>query len=130
MFAQWLVRAGLAIVFLYMGVDKFARPDVWLVQMPEFLRVYGLNFMFVLGGIECLIGLLLLVRSYFRLGALGAVVILVGAISTLGVNDIAARDVGLLFGAVALLLPWEHHLTPRSVVRNYLSMLKGKPPGH
>lgn len=129
MFAQFLVRLGLALVFGYMGVDKFLRPDVWLIQMPPVLQDLGATFILVLGGIELVLALMLLTSRFFRLGALGCTAILAGAIMTMGVNDIAARDAGLLFASFALLLPWEHHLTPKSIMKNYIGLVKGKPHG-
>ena len=129
MFAQFLVRLGLSLVFGYMGVDKFLRPDVWQIQMPPVLQGLGVNFIFALGAIEVVIALMLLSKRFFRLGAIGSTVILAGAIMTMGVNDIAARDAGLLFASLALLLPWEHHMTPRSIMKGYMGLLKGKPHG-
>jgi len=129
MLAQLLVRLGLAIVFGYMGVDKFLRPDVWLIQMPPVLQDAGLNVIFALGAVEVILALLLLSSRFFRLAAFGCVAILAGAIMTIGINDIAARDAGLLFASFALLLPWEHHVTPKSIMRNYVGLLKGKQHG-
>lgn len=129
MFAQFLVRLGLAIVFGYMGVDKFLRPDVWLIQMPPVLQDLGLNVIFVLGAVEVIIALMLLSRRFYVLGAIGSTAILAGAIMTMGVNDISARDAGLLFSSLALLLPWEHHMTPKSIMKGYVNLLKGKPHG-
>jgi len=131
MLAQKLVRWGLAIVFLWMGIDKlpFMRPEIWLTQMPKFLSQYGVTIIYVLGIVEIVIGILLLTKL-FRIGALGAAGILIGAIWTLGWNDIAARDVGLLLGAIALLLPWEPHVTATSIVSSYRNLLRGKPPVH
>lgn len=128
MLAQLIVRGGLAVVFGYMGADKFSRPAVWLIQMPSQLQGFGEQGMFVLGALEVLIALLLVTR-FFRIGALGASAILVGAIYTMGINDIAARDAGLLAAALALLLPWEHHLTSKKIMQNYVGLLKGKPYG-
>ena len=129
MLAQILVRFGLALTFGYMGVDKFLRPDVWQIQMPPFLEQLGVQFIFVLGSIEVLLALLLVTNRFYRLGALGCVVILIGAIGPVGINDIAARDVGLLASAFALLLPWEHQLRPRAILRSYTNLLKGRPHG-
>ena len=114
-----------------MGIDKlpFRRPDVWLAQMPPFLAQYGVTIVYVLGVIEILIALLLFTKL-FRIGAIGATGILIGAISTLGWNDIAARDIGLLFSAVSLLLPWEQHITAASIVSSYRNLLRGAPPTH
>lgn len=129
MFAQFLVRLGLSLVFGYMGVDKFLRPDVWLIQMPPVLQDVGINVIFALGVVEVIIALMLLTKRFYVLGALGSAAILAGAIMTMGVNDIAARDIGLLFSSLALLLPWEHHMTPKSIMKGYMGLLKGKSHG-
>jgi len=129
MFAQWFVRLGLGVVFGYMGVDKLLRPDIWLLQMPPALANLGTNFIFVLGAIEIILALMMLSNRFFRLAAFGCVVILSGAIMTLGINDIAARDVGLLFAALSLVAWFDHHMTPRTIMRGYVGLLKGKPHG-
>lgn len=116
-----LVRTGLSVVFLYMGVDKFLRPDVWLIQMPPQLAFA--NFVSFLGGAEILLGLLLLSKLY-RLGALGSAAILVGAIGTMGVNDIAVRDFGLLLSAVSLLFPGHKGIEPKDILRSYSDLFK------
>ena len=129
MFAQFLVRLGLALTFGYMGVDKLLRPDVWLIQMPPFMQSLGINIIFVLAAAEIIIAFLLLTNRFYRLAAFGCVGILAGAIMTMGMNDIAARDAGLLFASFALLLPWEHHMTPRTIMKGYMGLVKGKPHG-
>ena len=124
MLAQLLLRLGLAGVFVWFGVDKFLRPDIWVVQMPEFLQLYGVDFIFFLGASELVIGVLFLSKKYFRIGALGAVGILIGAIGTLGWNDIAVRDAGLLVMAFSLMVPWTNHVTPKAVLAQYVDLMK------
>ena len=121
MFSATLVRTGLSVVFLYIGVDKFVRPAIWLVQMPPQLAFA--NVVAVLGGIEVIIGLMLLTKMY-RFGAIGAAGILVGAIATMGVNDISARDFGLLLSAVSLLFSGHKGIEPKDILRSYTDLFK------
>ena len=116
-----LVRTGLSVVFLYMGVDKFLRPDVWLVQMPQ--QLASAQIVSVLGGVEILIGVLLLTKMY-RFGALGASGILVGAIGSMGLNDIAVRDFGLLLSAVSLFFHPHKGIEPKDILRSYTDLFK------
>ncbi|MBS3147958.1 hypothetical protein J4219_03685 [Candidatus Woesearchaeota archaeon] len=116
-----LVRTGLSVVFLYMGVDKFLRPDVWVIQMPP--QMASTQIVSVLGGLEILIGVLLLTKMY-KFGALGASGILVGAIGTLGLNDIAVRDFGLLLSALSLLFQTHKGIEPKDILRSYTDLFK------
>jgi len=114
--AQLLVRLGLALVFIWFGIDKFVHPDFWLVQAPKVLQGYGHNFIFLLGLIELVVGLVLL-SKHFRWGAFVASGMLAFIIVVvLGFNDVAVRDLGLLLCALSLLIPDERHVSSKSVI--------------
>ncbi|WP_211116831.1 DoxX family membrane protein [Glycomyces buryatensis] len=107
----WLLRIGFTIAPILAGVDKFFN---WSVQWPDYLAGWirdllpgtGQDFMYVVGGIEILAGLLVLFAP--RVGALIVAAWLGGIIvNLLTANppqfyDIALRDVGLMLGALAL----------------------------
>ena len=84
--AHWLLRLGLASVFLYMGIDKFMGAGVaafsTMMNLPVFLGVLvalgeiGTGLLVVLGGLmKSRLG-----DAITRLGALGMVPILLGAV--------------------------------------------------
>lgn len=120
MLANIILRVGMALVFLWMGVDKLLNPDYWVQQLP----LIG-PYVTIIAGVQIIVGLLFLTRLYSLSALLGALM-LGGAVVTLGYSPDAMRDVGLFFACVALLLPWEHHLTPQGIMRNYRDLVAGK----
>lgn len=120
MLAQLLLRIGLALVFLGMGVDKFINPTAWAAELPILAP-----YLSIIAGIQIATAILFLTRWY-RIAALLSAVMLGGAVFLLGVTMVALRDVGLFFASLALLLPWKHHLTPRHIVHEYQSLFYPK----
>lgn len=117
-----VLRLGLGLVFLWIGIDILRHPDLWLGFVPESLP-FGIPRAVALqmnGFLDILLGILLMVRILPKTAAALAVLHLVGILVTQGINAILIRDVGLLGGALALLL-WPSssrargwHLFPRS----------------
>lgn len=100
-----LLQIGLAAVFLYAAIAAFINPNEWIGYLPPIMTKLvdakvALDFFSVLQ-----IGLAgwLLSGVYVRWAALASAAMLAGIISfNLGLFDIAFRDVGLLFAALAL----------------------------
>lgn len=120
MIARLIMRIGLAIVFLWMGIDKIINPTYWIQQLP-IIEPY----LMIIAGVQIAIALLFLTRFHIISALIGGFM-LGGAAFTLGLTPNAVRDVGLLFACASLLLPWEHHLTRKTVIQNYYELLKGK----
>jgi uncharacterized membrane protein YphA (DoxX/SURF4 family) len=109
--AFWLLRIGFTVAPILFGVDKFFN---WSVHWPDYLAGWingiipgsGQDFMYVVGGIEILAGLIVLVAP--RIGAFVVAGWLAGIIVNLLTNnapeyyDIALRDFGLMLGALTL----------------------------
>ncbi len=106
--ARWVLLAGLAFVFLYFGIEKFVDPFTWIGWMPTWMDgLLGLpvsSWLSIIGGTEILIGVMLIVpmRAMQRTGSFLAVLHLCGILATIGWNDVAVRDVGLLAMAIAV----------------------------
>ena len=104
----FVVRLGIAVVFLWFGVDKFFRPLVWFGFVPEF--AVGLNplspnaFMYVQGVVETALGFLLLIGFFTRIASAAAAFIMFFVVLSLGFNDLGIRDFAVFCIAVALSL--------------------------
>lgn len=103
----WLLRIGLATMFLYAAISSFLQPNEWLGFLPGFvLAVFDgelvLKFFSV---IEIVVATWLLSGVYTRYAALLAGVMLLGiTISNLSLLAISFRDIGLAMAAFALAL--------------------------
>jgi uncharacterized membrane protein YphA (DoxX/SURF4 family) len=107
--AYALLRTGFAVAPILFGLDKFFEV---LVDWPIYLAPWvndiapgsAQDFMYVVGGIEILAGLLVAVKprygAYLVAAWLGGII--VNLLSHSGYYDIALRDFGLLIGALAL----------------------------
>lgn len=109
--AFWLLRIGFTLAPILFGMDKFFN---WSVYWPNYLAPWinniapgsGQDFMYVVGGIEIVAGLLVAFAP--RIGAFVVAGWLAGIVVNLLTNDapryydIALRDFGLLLAALTL----------------------------
>src|SRR4051794_39373921 len=109
--AFWLLRIGFTVAPILFGLDKFFN---WSVDWPDYLAGWinsiapgsGQDFMYFVGGVEILAGLLVLFAP--RIGAFVVAGWLAGIVINLLTNDpplyydIALRDFGLMLGALTL----------------------------
>lgn len=105
-----LLRLGLGLTFLWIGIDMFRNPDAWIGYLPEILplgigRGAGLP---LIGLIDAGIGILFLTNSFPRAVALIAATHVALIVASNGLDPTIIRDVGL-FGATAALVLWPHH---------------------
>lgn len=103
-----ILRIGLGGVFLWFGIDKFFNPLIWSKWVPEWFSVLLpidlFTFVYILGVVETIIGLLVLIGFYTKTATALAGVLLMAIMPSLGFNDIMIRDAGLLFMAIGLML--------------------------
>lgn len=102
-----ILRVGLAITFLWIGVLIFKQPEAWegylqswaagLLPIPVAQAMMGTAFL------DIAIGALLLIDSFVWLAALVGAVHLIIVLTVSGVTDITVRDIGILAAAVALM---------------------------
>jgi uncharacterized membrane protein YphA (DoxX/SURF4 family) len=109
--AFWLLRIGFTVAPILFGLDKFFN---WSVDWPDYLASWvnsiapgsGQDFMYVVGGVEILAGLLVLLAP--RIGAfvvaawLGGIIVNLLTYDAPQYYDIALRDFGLMLGALTL----------------------------
>lgn len=129
-YAPFILRIGLGVVFFWFGLDKLLRPWYWEGWMPSWmgsiLPVSLTSFLYIQGIVELMIGVLLIMGLFTRVASLIASLILGGIISTFVFNanvighftkfhidgdiffliltETLFRDLGLLAGAIALIL--------------------------
>src|SRR3954447_10751626 len=107
--AFWLLRIGFTVAPILFGIDKFFN---WSVHWPDYLAGWinniapgsGQEFMYFVGGVEILAGILVLLAP--RIEAFVVSAWLAGIVVNLLTNnppqyyDIALRDFGLLLAAL------------------------------
>jgi uncharacterized membrane protein YphA (DoxX/SURF4 family) len=117
--SQWALRAGLVVVFLWFGIDKFIHAQYWLdAWVPQGVEAFvvsigigATDLMYLMGIFEVLIATSLATGFFMRFFAAAASVFLVALMLTHGISEVLVRDVGLLGGLVALTI-WPER--PRS----------------
>ena len=105
------LRLGLALVFLWFGIDKFIHPNywinawtpLWLQSILSRLNIGNLNFIYADGIFEIVLGLGFIFNIFVKLFALLAIVLLLAIALSFGLNEVIIRDAGLIGAALALL---------------------------
>lgn len=105
-FAPIAVRWGIALVFLWIGIDIWVHTDYWVALLPGYVSQFiePQIMMLMTGVFDFVFGLLLLLGLFTRISALLMALHLIGVIITLGYNDIAVRDFGLLLATIGIFL--------------------------
>ena len=107
-----ILRIGLAAVFLWFGIDKFFHPTYWInAWVPggvlSFFDKFGVNdlqFIYLNGIFEVLVGLSLLTGVFIKFFSALAILFLVLIFIFIGFNEVVIRDVGLIGGFAALVM--------------------------
>ncbi len=106
--ARWILILGIAFVFLYFGIDKFVHPKTWIGWMPDWMDgLLGMKndlWMQIVAVTEIMIAIALLipVRILQQVASIAASLHLLAILSQVGWNDIAVRDIGLLFMSMSV----------------------------
>lgn len=114
-----LLRAGVALSFLYPPLDGFSNPDNWIGYFPSFISSIPVDAHILLLGfeaIEVIIALWLLSGWKVRIPAVIAALMLLGIVAFNAAQfPILFRDVSIALAALALaVLPRpERSLAPR-----------------
>lgn len=103
-----ILRIGLAITFLWIGIFILKRPEAWagylqpwalsLLPIPIEQAMVGTAFL------DIAIGVLLLFGSFVWLVALVGATHLITVLMVSGITDITVRDIGVLVAAMALVV--------------------------
>jgi len=100
-----ILRIGLSLVLFWFGINQLINPEPWTGLIPGFLSGFsGVTLIIINGIFELILGSLLLVGLFTRVVAFIFALHLITIIIQLGYGPVAVRDVGLLFGAIAVFL--------------------------
>ena len=103
-----LVRVGIAITFLWIGILIVKQPEAWGGYLrPWAVRLLPVPLEQVMLGtaiIDIIIGALLLVDRLTHIAAFVGALHLVIILITSGITDITIRDVGLLAASLAVMI--------------------------
>lgn len=106
--ASWLITIGLAAVFAWFGIDKFANPAVWIGWLPRWmdslLGVSAGTWLQVIGASELLFAIMIVspIRNLRRAGALLMASQIACILPIAGLNDVGLRDFAMMMSAIAL----------------------------
>lgn len=111
-YPQLVLRIGIAVVFLWFGIDKFIHPQYWLdawvpiwVQSAVMaVRLSPQNFIILTGMFEVFVGLSLATGFFMRLFSAAGALFLVVIVVVNGIPLILVHDIGLIGGLVAIAL--------------------------
>lgn len=102
-----VLRVGLALVFLWFGMNQLFDPSSWTSFVPSWGVPPFLNTTQVVlmnGLFEVLSSILLILNIFTRPAALLLALHLVGIVISTGINPIGIRDLGLSVATFALFL--------------------------
>ncbi|HEX9664498.1 MAG TPA: hypothetical protein VGA49_01610 [Patescibacteria group bacterium] len=105
-FSLLILRIGLAITFIWIGVLIFRQPEAW----GGYLQPWAANLlpipikeaMLGVAVLDIFIGILILSRPVAWLAALIGSFHLLTVLIGSGINDVTVRDIGLLAGMLAI----------------------------
>ena len=122
-----ILRVGLAITFLWIGILIFKNPEAWggylepwavgLLPIPLSEAMIGTAI------IDIIIGALLLTDTLIWLAALAGAIHLVIVLAVSGITDITVRDIGLLAGLIAIFID-----SFPQTIRNKIVFMKTRKP--
>ena len=100
----------MGLTFLWIGLDMFRHPDVWIGYLPDTIPFdLSRDSALQLGGIfDLALGALLITGHFPRIVAWLTSLHLLGIIVVHGLDAVVIRDVGLLGSALTLAL-WPYH---------------------
>ena len=102
---SFILRAGLAIVFLYAAVSAYLEPDAWIGFIPDFVKtIIDAKTFLVLHEIGNLIlGLWILSnKGTFYASIIAGLAMFGIVVFNFGAMDILFRDIAIMFSAIAL----------------------------
>lgn len=111
-YAYLALRLGLAAVFLWFGIDKMFHPSYWLnawvperiVKILSEFGLPGIQFVYINGVFEILVGLSLITGVFTKFFSALAVIFLINVLLFVGINEVTVRDFAMIGGFIAVLL--------------------------
>jgi len=119
-----ILRIGLAVTFLWIGVLILINPEAWGGYMKPWaaglLPVPVAQAMMGTAILDIIIGVFLLINFLPRLTAIVGAIHLAVILIVSGITDITVRDIGLLAGILALMID----STPQPVTDKIINLDK------
>ena len=105
-YAPFITRYGMSLVFLWFGFTQVMGPESWTSLIPEFItnitHLSALTFVYLNGGMEIVLGILLIIGIYTRISALILALHLLFITIDVGYNAIGIRDFGLTLATLSI----------------------------
>jgi len=108
---SFLLRVGVATVFLYAAVAATLDPSAWIGFFPQFVRnlIPGTALLILFSAYEIALGLWILSgRKTFYAGLFAAATLLAIIVVNITLLDIVFRDIAIFFAALALIAFHRH----------------------
>ena len=116
----FVIRIGLALVFLFFGIDKFINPFIWIGWVPKWLLallpISQYAFIYTQGAFQVILGIILLLGFFTRIAAIVAAIFMAAVVFTVGFNDLGIRDTAIFSMALALALSKNYPLSLDSYI--------------
>ncbi|MEK7151627.1 MAG: DoxX family membrane protein [Patescibacteria group bacterium] len=111
-FSYLVLRLGLAVVFLWFGIDKIFHPVYWLnAWVPDSIESLILRFnigltefVYLNGIFEMLVGLSLITGIFIRALSILAIIFLINVVIFVGISEVTIRDVAIIGGFISVVL--------------------------
>jgi uncharacterized membrane protein YphA (DoxX/SURF4 family) len=121
-YAPLILRIGLALVFLWFGVNQIIDPISWVGYIPSFITTLtGMtagSIVFYNALFEIIAGTMLLLGLFTRVVALVLFLHLLDIAFTVGLDSIGIRDLGLAVATFVIFLNGMDWLTLDQYIRN------------
>lgn len=110
-YSNVFLRLGLAVVFIWFGVDKFLNPQYWLsawipqgaLTIASKFGLGGTDIVYSSGVLELLVGASVLSNIFIKIFSVLALIFLATVLFAFGISEVLVRDIGLMGGLLALL---------------------------
>ncbi|MEK6861082.1 MAG: DoxX family protein [Nanoarchaeota archaeon] len=103
-YARILVRIAISLVFLWFGLNQIFNAEDFMGYLPEFLLSlsYAETIVILNGIAETVLSALLIIGFFPRIVSFILGIHLISIIISLGYNDIAIRDFGLMLATFSI----------------------------
>jgi uncharacterized membrane protein YphA (DoxX/SURF4 family) len=119
-----VLRLGLAVTFLWVGVLIFRSPSLWISFMQPWaaalLPIPALLAIQATALLDVVVGVCLLLDIFVPLAALLGALHLVSVLVVTGITDVTVRDMGLLAATAALFLETSQTILKRGAWMEFL----------
>lgn len=110
-----VLRIGIAVVFLWFGINQISDPSQWLDYVPQWVSsLSGLSIptiVFLNGIFEITFGAALLLGFFTRFVSLILALHMLDIMTIVGLNAIGVRDFGLSIAIIAIFMDGDDFLT-------------------